>query len=244
MENGSRSETPKVVHVKAVCPAHIKPLLTKETFWDPEVNRPYCLRKDGRGYQYRRYLYVRHCQSCGEDFASWSSTRKNCSAECVRTQQTGKPYVRVKVKRGYNSNETKEYWGHWVQTPKRRVIFEQQEIAENVLGRPLKGGECVHHINMDTLDNRHSNLLICDRTYHMWLHQEYGRKFAETLGNTKLIHFKASCQYCGELLKYEAKEIPKSGGYVQIEVEPCKECLTTAIVNQGPLTKIEKVQGG
>jgi hypothetical protein len=43
-------------------------------------------------------------------------------------------------------------------------------IAEKVLGRPLKKGEMVHHIDGDGLNNSHSNLLICDKKYHMWIH--------------------------------------------------------------------------
>jgi IS30 family transposase len=44
-------------------------------------------------------------------------------------------------------------------------------VAENALGRRLKRGECVHHINCDKTDNRPQNLLICTISYHQALHR-------------------------------------------------------------------------
>jgi len=59
--------------------------------------------------------------------------------------------------------------------------YEHVLIAEKVLGRYLKKGECTHHINGNTADNRNCNLLICSFGYHRWLHHKmsdlYMKKF-------------------------------------------------------------------
>lgn len=55
------------------------------------------------------------------------------------------------------------YWGYTTESNHRKIV-------EMVMGRKLKRGECVHHIDGDKTNNKNSNLLVCTTGYHQWLH--------------------------------------------------------------------------
>lgn len=53
-----------------------------------------------------------------------------------------------------------------------RRTYEHIVVAERVLGRRLPSGAVVHHVNLDTHDNRPCNLVICpNEAYHRLLHK-------------------------------------------------------------------------
>ena len=52
-------------------------------------------------------------------------------------------------------------------------------IAERALGRRLKKGEVVHHINCEKTDNRNQNLMICTQSYHKFIEDRMARLYAQ-----------------------------------------------------------------
>jgi len=60
-------------------------------------------------------------------------------------------------------------------------IREHRVIASEIIGRPLKSHETVHHINMDKLDNHPENLLICSRKEHGDVHASLDRLVKDLL---------------------------------------------------------------
>ena len=111
------------------------------------------------------------CSVCGAEIKYKieipPSTRrkKYCSIECRNKVLFPVP------SKDYKSISQRDRRGNRIQ--------EHILIASKALGRPLRKGEEVHHINLNKHDNRNCNLLICTSSYHHWLHQEMVRRYVK-----------------------------------------------------------------
>ena len=131
------------------------------------------------------------CGYCGIAFVAnvvkGAHRGKYCSLKCYRANKIGKPNGMAAERPSYLI-----YGGYkWVRIPfdcpgrlkkgmrGAKYIQEHVLVAENALGRPMKSGEVVHHINLDKLDNRKVNLLICSKAYHRWLHARMEQAWAK-----------------------------------------------------------------
>jgi hypothetical protein len=115
------------------------------------------------------YHYHDSCMVCDEPFLG-AESHKCCSKKCASTGINSGTYAGERTyKRGYS----------WLLAGERGRVREHVLIAERILGRRLEKGECVHHINMNKLDNSNINLIICNRSYHRWLHHRMSQAWAE-----------------------------------------------------------------
>jgi HNH endonuclease len=123
----------------------------------------------------------RVCPDCGKTFFAKRGGQKVCSYSCksVKRDQAGERNPNWKGShvgtRGYTYISRP---GH-PRAMKSEYVKRADLVAEEMLGRPLRDDEIVHHKNHDRLDDRPENLAVLTFAEHMALHAAERREAAE-----------------------------------------------------------------
>ena len=123
-----------------------------------------------------RPLVERNCANCEKQFKSRRPEAKWCSKACVFAATRGPEFNR-QLARKHNPPRNRASRGTGKKHPyvKRDGRHEHRIVAEEKLGRPLKPGEIVHHIDENGKNNDPDNLLVMSQADHARLHNT-GRK--------------------------------------------------------------------
>jgi hypothetical protein len=146
--------------------------------WDTLDKLDLYLTSHGNLYsrKYRTTFYEKICPICEEHFLA---RRRRDKSQGKTTNETCSPTCRTIYSKSFSCidrNGYKRIFDH----NKRAWRLEHVVKTERVLGRPLKKGEVVHHVNGDPSDNDNRNLLICKTGYHHFLHHRMSRRYASS----------------------------------------------------------------
>lgn len=87
-------------------------------------------------------------------------------------------------------------------------VYEHIKVAQEFMGRRLRRGEIVHHLDGDRSNNNPKNLLVLERSQHVKLHEwiDAGAPFGESLLENRV--------NCGKPKWEKSRECPNCDGVV------------------------------
>ncbi len=114
------------------------------------------------------------CVICGSDFTKIRhTTGLYCSRRCAWLARGG-PEFNARIARESaesRGNRQRGASGAGRTYRKRNGRHEHRVVAEQMLGRPLRAGEIVHHIDGNKLNNDPANLAVMTQGQHMREHR-------------------------------------------------------------------------
>jgi len=144
------------------------------------------VNKSGKECQANSYYRLTKCYVCEKKMLQNEANRskKNksiCSSECLKKIRM-KPDGNKKFKRATKDSHVLIKASNHPSRDRNGYIPEHRLVMEQKLGRYLKKGEIVHHINLIKSDNRIENLVLfdCDRD-HFLAHGTLNKCVAELM---------------------------------------------------------------
>lgn len=141
----------------------------------------------------------------------------------IKRNQTGSNHPRWKGGVAISGGRKKILLPEHPRASSRRYVLNYVLVAEKALGRPLPSRHPVHHVNEDPLDDRPSNLVICeDARYHSYLHAR--TRVFKAGGNPNVQKF---CSNCKQLLN--KLDFYRCSRWVDGLSKQCKTCSRTRV---------------
>lgn len=143
----------------------------------PSAKRRYCSQPCAYAHRVKLASASKVCEACGESFTVRRSqkTRKCCGFLCAQKLNARKA---GRKRSAWSSRRGKQPGGEY--SPNTYIKLNGRHyhriVAEKKLGRPLRPGEIVHHIDGNRRNNDPDNLAIITQSQHARIHGTKNRK--------------------------------------------------------------------